>query len=147
MTICLLLILAVSFLQVLIRKIPGISALTWAEEFCRFLWIFSVFLSLPYCLKTGSMLRVGFFGELLPDRAASALKTAADLCVFAAMLVLAVVSIGVVRLRLESGELSPAMLWPMWTVYAVMLAGYVLAAIRAFCVLLRSFRKKTGGES
>ena len=29
-----------------------------------------------------------------------------------------------------SGEASPAMLWPMWIVYSVMLIGFVLAVLR-----------------
>lgn len=35
-----------------------------------------------------------------------------------------------------SHEFSPAMEWPMWIVYAVMLFGYVLATIRAFQVMI-----------
>lgn len=51
LVILLILISCVSLLQVIIRKIPFIPALTWAEELCRFLWIWSVFISLPYTLR------------------------------------------------------------------------------------------------
>ena len=144
LTICLLLILFVSFAQVVIRKLPNVSALTWAEEFCRFLWIFSVFLSLPYCLKKGSMLQVDLLGRALPRQAAKALGLFRDVCVFLAMCALAAASVRVVRMRFSSGELSPAMLWPVWILYAVMLAGYVLAAIRALQMLFARMRR--GGE-
>lgn len=54
-TILVLLLVAIaciSMIQVLFRKIPFVTSLTWAEEFCRFLWIWSVFLSLPYTIRS-----------------------------------------------------------------------------------------------
>ena len=67
LVILLILISCVSLLQVIIRKIPFIPALTWAEELCRFLWIWSVFISLPYTLRKNNMLRVGVLMDLLPN--------------------------------------------------------------------------------
>ena len=46
MVLFLVLITCVMMLQVVIRKIPFIPSFTWAEEFCRFMWIMSVFISL-----------------------------------------------------------------------------------------------------
>ena len=43
-----MLIAVVSLMQVIVRNIETLPALKWAEEFCRFCWIGSVFLSLPY---------------------------------------------------------------------------------------------------
>ena len=48
--VMLVLIAGITMLQVIVRKIPGMASLTWAEELCRFLWIWSVFLSLPLSL-------------------------------------------------------------------------------------------------
>ena len=53
LVILLVVIACVSLLQVIIRKIPWIPSLTWAEEFCRFCWIWSVFLSLPSYNQNG----------------------------------------------------------------------------------------------
>lgn len=145
LTICLLLILSVSFVQVIIRKIPGVSALTWAEEFCRFLWICSVFLSLPYCLKKGSMLKVGLLASSLGERVRRIIEYAVDFINFAVMTCLSIVSIGVVLARFESGELSPAMLLPMWILYGFMLFCYILASVRGAQKLIADF-KRNGGE-
>ena len=59
LAILLVLISCVEFIQVVIRNVPWIPALTWAEEFCRFCWIWSVFLSLPYTVRKASMLQDG----------------------------------------------------------------------------------------
>ena len=147
LTICLLLILAVSFLQVIIRKIPGINALTWAEEFCRFMWIFSVFLSLPYCIKRGSLLRVDILRSNLEGNAKSIFDTAVELITFLTMSGLALVSAVVVKSRFDSAELSPAMLIPMWMIYLVMLLSYVLAAVRSAQLLLGERAFSSEGQS
>lgn len=47
MVILLIVIACVTMIQVIVRKVPWLTSLTWAEEFCRFMWIWSVFISLP----------------------------------------------------------------------------------------------------
>lgn len=130
MIILLVVISCVTFLQVIIRKIPWIPSLTWAEEFCRFCWIWSVFLSLPYTIRMGNMLRVGVILDMMPNALRKAVNIIVDLITIACMALLAFHSVSVVKGIWASGEASPAMLWPMWIVYSVMLIGFVLAVLR-----------------
>ena len=146
LVIFLVVIACVSLFQVAARNLPWLSALTWAEEFCRFCWIGSVFLSLPYTIQRGSMLRVNALMQLLPPRAGKGLELAVDLAVMAAMGLLAVCSVGVVGDIFASGETSPAMKWPMWCVYALMLSGYVLGFLRGVQRFADRLRKKGGAE-
>lgn len=126
----LVVISVVSLLQVIIRKIPWIPSLTWAEEFCRFCWIWSVFLSLPYTIRMGNMLRVGVLLDAMPNAVRNTVNILVDLLTAACMALLAWYSVEVVYVIKECGEVSPAMLWPMWTVYSVMLAGFLLGTFR-----------------
>lgn len=137
----LVLIAVVELMQVIIRKLPFVPALTWAEEFCRFLWIASVFISLPYSIRTGTALRVTLLGELLSEKGKKRLETAVDVIVLLAMLLCAASSVGVVRNVAQSGETSPAMLWPMWVVYSAVLLGFALASLRSFQQLLKDVEK------
>jgi len=66
LVIFLVVICVVELAQVVIRKLPFVPALTWAEEFCRFMWIWSVFVSLPYTISKGNMLRVTVIPDLFP---------------------------------------------------------------------------------
>ena len=66
MVVFLVLITVVSLMQVIVRNIEVIPSLTWAEEFCRFCWIGSVFLSLPYTIRNIS--RLGRVGMRETDR-------------------------------------------------------------------------------
>lgn len=130
LVVLLVVIACVSLLQVIIRKVPWVPSLTWAEEFCRFCWIWSVFLSLPYTIRMGNMLRVGVLLDAMPNLVRKTINILVDIVTTSCMALLAYHSVAVVSGIQASGEASPAMLWPMWIVYSVMLIGFVLAVLR-----------------
>lgn len=130
LVVLLVLISCVQLVQVIFRNLSFIPSLTWAEEFCRFCWIWSVFLSLPYTIRKGNMLRVALLLDLFPKILRGVFKVAVELVVTASMILMGVHSVTVVRNILTSGETSPAMLWPMWIIYSVLLVGFFLGALR-----------------
>lgn len=130
MVVLLVLIAVVSLMQVIVRNIETLPALKWAEEFCRFCWIGSVFLSLPYTIRNVSMLRVCVLLDLLPQKVHKIINILVYFVTAACMALLAWHSVGVVAYMMKSGEMSPAMRWPMWAVYSTMLAGFVLGTLR-----------------
>lgn len=145
LAILLVVIACVSFLQVIVRKIPWIPSLTWAEEFCRFCWVWSVFLSLPYTLRMSNMLRVTALLDILPEKIMKVLNISVYAVTTFCMAMLAGYSVIVVHNIWVSNELSPAMLWPMWIVYSVMLIGFVLATLRGVqqvCIHTLHFHEK-----
>ena len=144
LAILLVLIACVSMIQVICRQTP-IPPLTWAEEFCRFMWIMSVFISLPYTIRKSNMLRVSVLLDLLPQVARKIVNLIVDVIVTASMGLLSYHSIGVYTKIAASGELSPAMRWPMTIVYVVMLFGFVLATLRGvqmFVIHIMHFNEK-----
>ena len=130
MVVLLVLIACVELIQVVVRNLEFVSALTWAEEFCRFCWIWSVFISLPYTIRKGNMLRVSVLLDMFPAKVRGIINVMVEVIITASMLLLAVHSIEVVSGIMESGETSSAMFWPMWIVYSVMLLGFFLGALR-----------------
>ena len=150
MILCLVLIVIVMLLQVVIRKLPWLPALTWAEAFCRFAWICSVFLSLPYTIRHQNMLRVTALMDVLPPKGRVALNIAVDVIVIAVMALLLWHAVPLVVDRYTSGETSPAMLWPMWTMYFFMITGFGLGVFRGIQVLLMhmaDLRGEHGGDA
>ncbi|MBO4330440.1 MAG: TRAP transporter small permease [Oscillospiraceae bacterium] len=144
LAILLVLISCVELIQVVIRNVPWIPALTWAEEFCRFCWIWSVFLSLPYTVRKASMLRVNVLMDVMPKKVKNAINIIVDVVVAATMGLLGVHSVSVIRRIMKSGETSSAMQWPMWIVYIVMLIGFFLAVLRGIqqaILHIRSFNE------
>ncbi len=130
LVIFLVLICCVELAQVIIRKIPWIPSLQWAEEFCRFMWIWSVFLSLPYTIRKGNMLRVSILLDVMPHVMRKCVNIFVDVVITASMALCGYYSFGVVQHIMSSGETSPAMLWPMWIVYSFMIIGFVLGTVR-----------------
>ena len=130
LVVLLVLISCIELIQVIYRNLPFVDALTWPEEFCRFAWIWSVFLSLPFTIRKGSMLRVSVLVDMLPQAARKVVNILIDLINAAVMAVLFKYSIEVVGKIRESAEASPAMTWPMWIVYSIMLVGFALGAVR-----------------
>lgn len=145
MVVLLVMISCVELIQVICRNVPFIPALTWAEEFCRFAWIWSVFISLPYTIRKGTMLRVSVLMDVFPQAVRSAVNILVDLITSGAMLLLGVNSVSVIRKIMESGETSPAMTWPMWAIYSVMLIGFfggLLRGLQQAYLHIRNFNEK-----
>lgn len=148
LVVLLVLIACVELLQVIFRNLSFVSALTWPEEFCRYCWIWSVFISLPYTIRKGSMLRVSLLEDALHGKVKSVLNILVDIVNAAVMLLLAIYSIGVVQKIAASGETSPAMLWPMWIVYSIMLPGFFLGVFRALQQTVKHAKElKMGGAN
>lgn len=131
LVVLLVLITCVSLIQVIFKKVPGLTPLTWTDEFCRYMWIWTVFLSLPYTIRKGSMLRVSILMDQFPQVIRKIVNICVDLVTAACMGLLGYHSIDVVTSIMASGETSTAMVWPMWIVYSVMLIGFVLGCLRA----------------
>lgn len=131
LVICLVIIAVVMMIQVIVRKIPGVPPLQWAEELCRFMWIMSVFISIPYTIRKSSMLRVTVLMDLLPEGLRKVINILVDIAILCAMAILAYNSIGVFNKIVTSNELSPAMRMPMSFVYIFMLIGFFLGTFRA----------------
>lgn len=136
LVVMLILIACITMVQVVIRKIPGIPSFTWAEEFCRFCWIWSVFISLPYTIRKNNMLRVGVLMDLLPQMIHKVVNIIVDVIVMGSMAILAYNSIDVIKGIIESGETSPAMVWPMWVVYSFMFIGFAMATLRGLQMIV-----------
>lgn len=144
LVVFLVLIACISMIQVIVRKIPFMSSLQWAEEFDRFMWIWSVFISLPYTIRMGNMLRVNVLLDLMPHYVRKTLSLIVDVIVMLSMALLCYHSVGVIfgpKGIMTSGELSPAMRWPMWIVYLFMLFGFGLGTLRGIQMIIIHAKK------
>lgn len=127
----LVLISCITLLQVICRNVPAFPVLTWPEELCRFLWIATVFLSLPYTIRTETMLRVTALVDIMPWKVRNIINVIVDVITFVMMAVLTNAAVTVLMRIVESGETSPAMLLPMWIMYLIVLVGFILGALRS----------------
>lgn len=146
MVVCLILIACIMMAQIIARKLPFIKPFEWAEELCRFLWIMSVFVSLPYTIRKESIISVGVLVDFLPEKARKVVRILVDIVIIAAVGICAYYSIGVFKKIQASGEISPAMGMPMTAVYIFMVIGFFLATFRGIQMLvihLKHFNEKS----
>ena len=127
----LVIIACVTLIQVIARNVTFIPATTWAEELCRFAWIATVFLSLPFCTRTETALRVTALIDILPWKLRNIINVIVDVFTAFLMAVLTYYAWIVLQRIIASAETSPAMLWPMWTIYLIVLIGFALAVVRS----------------
>nr|WP_214650057.1 TRAP transporter small permease [Palleronia pontilimi] len=89
----------------------------------------AIFSFLPYCTLTGGHASVDIFTAKLPPRANRILQMCID-TLFAAVLVLIAVQLGAGTLsKMNSGQLSFLLQFPIWWGYAACLPGAWLAAV------------------
>lgn len=136
----------IMFLQIILRSAG--SALPWAEEVCRYLFVWSGCLGISYSTKEESHLKLDVLPSLIP-----ALKKPYEILGDAAMLVLAglLVSPGVkvVQTLMKTGQISAALRLPMGYVYLGLLVGAVLTVLRLaekYCKRLLKFLRTRNAE-
>jgi TRAP-type C4-dicarboxylate transport system permease small subunit len=94
--------------------------MSWPEELCRFCWIWSVFLSLPYTIRHVNMLRVNILINIFPPVVRKTVGLLIDFIVTLIMSVFFRFSITVMQNYIKNGTLSTALAWPLSIVYCCM---------------------------
>ena len=128
MVIMLALISCVMMAQIIARNV--FNSMTWPEEFSRYCYIWTVFLSLGYTIKKGNMLKVGLVMDLLPTKIRRAIEILVNLIIIAICVVFFRHAITYTGKIYNMGQISPAMHLPMWIMYLATVTGFGLASIR-----------------
>ena len=145
LVIFLVLIAVVMLIQIFARYLFN-SSLSWPEEFCRYCYIWTVFLSISYTIKRGNMLRVGIVMDMFPTVIQNTIKLLVNLIMLVLFCVFFRYSLVVVdNIRNLTQEVSPAMQLPMWIMYLSTTIAFGLSAIRTLEVIIdtiRNFKEK-----
>ena len=140
LVILLVLISVVMMAQVFARYVLN-DSMSWPEEFCRYCYVWSVFLSLSFTIKKRSMLRVGVVMDLFPAKIQSTVRIFCDLVILALFVVFFQHSFAVVgNIKNVTREISSAIRVPMWIVYFCTILGFGLSIIRVLQVIVFDIR-------
>ena len=129
MSVLLFLITAIIAYGVFMRYVLNNSP-SWAEEITRYCFIWSAFLSISFCIRKGSSIRIDLLLESLPPKWKIANMAFVDIALIAVMIYWLKGALGVTDMLFESGQSSPALLIPMWTVYGASVVGFLLTILR-----------------
>lgn len=105
------------------------NSLTWSEELVRYMFVWSAFLGVPFCIKHGLSIKVDQFRNLFPIPLQKVLMYIDKIIIFLLFLVLFIYSFTVVKATYLSGQTSPAMQLPMWTVQISVTVSSLLSMI------------------
>ena len=134
MTIFLIIMVLVMGYQVAMRYIFN-NSLPWSEELTRYLFVWSAFISIGYCIKHHSSIKIEQVLHLMPpvvQKVILLLTKIVSLLFFAYVLRY---SLNVVQATIKSGQLTPALQIPMYFVHYASVVGFGLAVYR----ILESF--------
>ena len=139
--ILLVLMTAIMGVQIVSRYVFQ-NSLTWSEELVRYMFVWSAFLGVPFCIKHGLSIKVDQFRNLFPIPLQKVLMYIDKIIIFLLFLVLFIYSFTVVKATYLSGQTSPAMQLPMWTVQISVTVSSLLSMIRSIQNLSHLVRGK-----
>ena len=124
-----ILMIVVIFLQVVARYFVNMS-LPWSEELARYVFVWQVWLAVPYTVIKGRHIRL----ELLPEVVGPKAKYALDMVFFGVsagfFAFLCIESWTVTQGIIKMNQLTPVMHFPKWICYLSVPVGSALAVFR-----------------
>lgn len=135
----LLMINVVVLFSVIMRYVLG-NALSWGEEITRYMFVWSAFLSISFCIKKENHIRIDMLVRALPARLEWFMEIFVDviqLAFFIYMLRASCIATEDIKASMQS---SPALFIPMWLIYGSSAVGFALGTIRGIQHLIKRFR-------
>lgn len=116
------------------------NSMTWPEEFSRYCYIWTVFLSLSYTIKKRNMLKVGIVMDLLPQKVRRTIEILVNVIMLVLFVILFRYAIVYTNKIWVTGQFSPAMNIPMWIMYLSTVIGFGLSSIRMVQEIVNNIR-------
>ena len=156
-TVFFMTMIVVIFMQITFRAVASIDhpffanvpALPWTEELARYAMAYLVFVGASVTAKEGAHVGITALPNALPPRAERYLRTAALLIAFAFSLIVLNISLDILQQMMGTGQISPVLAVPMWTIFLALPIGSALMSIRFLQAAYKQFTMKEreeGGE-
>lgn len=147
---CLLMILlvlmtVVMFAQIIMRFVVR-ESMSWPEEFCRFCFVISGFLSIGYCIRKNKMLKVDILLGFFPDSVKRIFDLAGRIVTLIFFSYFSYHGYFAMMNSVRGGMKSPAMEIPMYVLYGSVFVGSVIGVLRQIQDLYRWFKKSNDKE-
>ncbi len=140
--ICMVVIMG---MQILARYALNTS-LSWSEELTQYLFVWSVFLSISYCVKKRISIKIEQFLSILPTKGQTGLRLLRHTLVFIFCLIMIPYCVTYVRQAIDLQATSAALHIPMYFIQSAPLVGFLLLTVRVFQAWLREAKNLFGGK-
>lgn len=130
MLVCILFSISFLLLLQIIARYIFQSSFPWSEELVRYLFIWSTFIGIPYCIKEGTSLKITQLTDKLSLRLQAYIFLANKIILLLFFSIITIFSFFVTYSTYLSGQTSPALELPMWIVYASVFIASLLSILR-----------------
>lgn len=113
------------------------SSLDWSEELTQYLFVWSTFLSISYCVKKRISIKIEQFIGILPEHGKTWLRIIRHTIVIIFCVIMIPFAVTYVRQAIEFRAVSPALHLPMYVVQSAPLVGFLLLLVRVAQAWLR----------
>lgn len=117
-------------IQIVFRFVIN-DPLTWSEELARFMFIWSTFLSIGFCLKEGISLKIDTLISIFPKKVQAMIYMVGDIVMAVFFIYLLPASWEFAYTSVLSGQTSAACHIPMYFIQISLMVGFALAAFRS----------------
>ncbi len=136
----LLVAIAVVMMAQVVMRYCFRQSMPWPEEFCRFCFVYSGFISMGYCVRRGKMLKVDILVGFFPKAVQKVLEAVSEAVTLLFFGYLTFYAYQATMNSMRGGMKSTAMEVPMWIIYAAVLIGSSLGLIRQTQKIFRALR-------
>lgn len=127
--IFLIMMVVIMGVQVLMRYTLNYS-LTWSEELTRYLFVWSAFISIGYCIKHGISIKIEQLLKVLPKNLAQIVRLTSKFIMLAFFIYVTKSAISIVQSSYASGQVSSALGIPVYMVQVSAAVGFLGAIFR-----------------
>ncbi|SFR64060.1 TRAP transporter small permease [[Clostridium] aminophilum] len=129
--------IVIVMLYQIIRRYIFNSSLSWSEEFCRYAFIWFIFIALPYSIRLGTELRMDAVISALPEKVNHSLKLTLSVASLIFTLFLFSQSVDTVYEAVIAKEVSTGLHLPKQYIYMSMPTGFGLSIVRYTQMILK----------
>ena len=144
MAILLVVLTSVMFLQIVMRFVFD-HAFSWPEELSRYCFVYITFLTLGFCTRRNSMLKLDILETILPKPVWTILQIIVRVVTFVFFLYMFRNSLDLLATVMKTSRTSTALKIPYTYIYLSTVIGFGLGLIRSVQMLILPLlqRKKT----
>ena len=147
--LCCILMFVLSMLlivQVFFRYCIG-QSLTWSEELARYIFVWLVYLGVPYGCLLMRHIKIDAGLMLFPKFMRKHIVLIGEISFFLLAIAVAYYSAAFDYRQYKIGLVSPALKIPMWVIYLAPFVGFSLAAIRQLQVIVKILKNKNSDNN
>lgn len=141
-----LVIMAIVMMWQIIMRYFFKASMSWPEEFCRFMFVFSGFLSIGYCIRRDKMLKVDILLGLFHDWLKKVVDLIGRIVTLVFFTYLTYYAYFATMNSKAGGMKSSALGWPMWVIYGSVFVGSAIGVVREIQDLYRWFKRNAKKE-